>query len=79
MGYKEGKGVMSFHSGDFYSGHWRRNLFHGTGKFLFKQGIIKSYEGEWTYNRKNGRGTMVFSNLDTFEGFFRDDLVRERF
>lgn len=66
---------MSFNTGDYYSGNWRRNLFHGTGKILYKNGVFKSYEGEWVNNRKNGKGIMVFNNLDTFEGFFRDDLV----
>ena len=67
---------MEFLSGTVYSGSWRANQFHGTGKIIYSTGTIQLYDGEWVDNRKCGRGTLYYTNGDCFEGFFKDDMVR---
>merc|ERR1712137_572278 len=74
-GVKEGQGTFTYISGTVYSGSWKRNLYHGTGKLTCKEGVFMSYEGEWHSGRKCGKGIMHFRNYDVYEGLFKDDIM----
>ena len=32
------------------------------------------YEGEWAYDRKEGKGKLTYHNKEEYTGFFKDDL-----
>jgi hypothetical protein len=33
------------------------------------------YEGEWVRGKKEGRGTLIFQNGDTYEGEWKEGLI----
>jgi hypothetical protein len=45
---------------------------HGKGKFYYQDG--GSYEGDWKFNKMNGKGTLFYqSNKKAYEGDWVDD------
>jgi hypothetical protein len=45
---------------------------HGWGKQTWQDG--STYEGEFVHGKKSGKGRIVFSNLDYYDGDWADDL-----
>ena len=39
---------------------------------------IQVYDGEWKDNKKNGRGTLRYSDGDVYDGEFKDGLKHGR-
>ena len=55
-----------------YNGEFKQNLFHGTGRYNWRDG--RSYEGEWAYGQMNGRGIYKWLDGRVYEGEFENDL-----
>ena len=52
---------------------WIKGQYHkGKGKILYEDG--SSYEGEWENFKRQNYGILTLSNLDRYEGDFKDDL-----
>ena len=49
---------------------------HGRGKCEFFGSI---YEGDWEFNKKNGKGVQQFSDSTVYEGDFKNNLPRTFF
>ena len=49
--------IIDYSNKDYYIGHIKDNLKHGKG--IFKTSNYQ-YEGEWKYNKKNGKGDMIY-------------------
>jgi hypothetical protein len=50
---------------------------HGVGVQLFgvtENSSLCRYEGEWSKDKKNGRGICYYPDRSTYEGFFVNDL-----
>jgi hypothetical protein len=60
-----GNGMESFGNGDFYTGEFSRDKFHGNGELISAGG---RYVGEFRYGIKDGFGKMVFKNGCKYEG-----------
>lgn len=75
-GAKKGKGIMTFHDGSVYDGHWSDDRPHGTGVYENFTGYITRYDGEWAKGRKSGKASVKYSDGTTWEGTFVDDVVR---
>ena len=58
-------------TGDRYTGDFARGVFHGQGRFAWKNG--NRYEGAWRLGRKHGQGRLTWAGGDGWEGEFRDD------
>eukprot|EP01038_Epipyxis_sp_PR26KG_P009605 gene9605-12934_t len=67
-----GQGIMNYHNGDIYEGHWENGIKQGTGKFVSSTGII--YEGEFSNDDKNGNGVIrnVATNIIIYDGLFSE-------
>ena len=68
-------GVIPFPGGASYSGEYRENkdklqILHGQGEFT---STAFRYKGEFRDNKKQGRGTYIWSNGNRYEGDFVDD------
>ena len=49
---------------------------HGHGIELFPGGVkIKSYAGNYYNNKRNGQGTLTFSNGNVYAGHFIFDII----
>jgi hypothetical protein len=33
----------------------------------------EKYEGEWVYNKREGKGKQLYGNGDVFDGYFKND------
>ena len=53
---------------EYYEGEFVNGKFHGYGKY--KNGDM-SYEGNWSHNLKDGRGTEI-CGINTYRGLFRE-------
>ncbi|PJF33420.1 MAG: hypothetical protein CUN57_02235, partial [Phototrophicales bacterium] len=68
-GRRNGKGI--FRSAMYtYTGHWKNNAMHGTGKMKMKSG--DSYTGHWRNNLPNGTGKFKYKNGDVLQGQWTD-------
>ena len=54
----EGKGTFVNARGDVYEGTFKNGFKHGKGRIVYKAGG-GYYEGEWSYNKIEGKGTML--------------------
>lgn len=62
----DGRGTMTYPSGDEYSGIWKHEMRHGKGTARYHDGT--RFEGDWLHGECHGEG--VFTNLqgDAFHG-----------
>lgn len=60
---------------DRYEGIWEDNMRNGQGTFWKHEGgrLRREYTGDYKNDRKNGRGTMFFSNDNRYDGMWLDD------
>jgi len=68
-GKRDGKGKLTYLSGDVYEGYWKDDMFNGQGKFIDRYGI---YEGEFKNGQQNGKGKLIYANGNIYEGEFKD-------
>jgi hypothetical protein len=81
-GKRHGKGVYLFSGGDKYVGEWANNQWAGFGvhtRALFKDVTTQEefdgyrYEGEFKAGKKDGKGTLLLGNGDSYDGEFMAD------
>lgn len=71
-GLENGKGVLSDKNGKIiYVGQWVNGNINGYGKLCGKDFI---YEGQFVNNKKEGKGSIVYSDSTKYTGQFKNDL-----
>ena len=71
-GLKHGNGHMAWKaSGCSYKGFWQRDMREGYGTFATPE---YSYTGEWSGNKKSGRGVVNYTNGEKHETVWVDDV-----
>ena len=81
---REIKGVMIYNNGAKYEGEWKDNKKHGKGIFISshylncetKPGL--KYEGEFSYDKFEGFGKVIYSNGDKYEGEWKNNKQHGR-
>ena len=75
-GFKSGKGTQKQPDGDKYIGEFKKDQYHGYGKYLWSESneTEESYEGDFYEGDFRGFGTMVYRNGDKYEGEYKKDL-----
>ena len=58
-------------NGDLYVGGVYGSLYHGKGKKFWKE-TGNSYEGDWVYDHRTGKGRFTWANGNYYEGDFVD-------
>ena len=66
---------MQHKNGDFYSGHWKKGLYHGHGVLNCVTGGMVSYDGTWENGVRHGKGTIYFRNGSKYEGHLKENVV----
>ena len=56
-------------NGDLYVGSVYGSLYHGKGKKFWKE-TGNSYEGDWVYDHRTGKGRFTWANGNYYEGDF---------
>ena len=70
----EGKGTMKWiKDKQTYSGEWKNNVRHGTGKMYYSNGTI--YSGEWKNDSIHGEGIMEYKDGRQYEGVWTDKFT----
>lgn len=62
---------IRYPNGDLYVGGVHGSLYHGKGKITWKE-TGNSYEGDWVYHHKTGKGKYTWANGAYYEGDFVD-------
>ncbi len=65
----EGKGKLISNRGDVYEGYFKNGFKHGKGIVRYKNGV-SYYEGDWYYNKIEGKGCLVDDFGNKYEGDF---------
>lgn len=73
-GKKHGKGKLERYNQEVYEGDFENDKKHGTGKLIFLKDL-NEYEGEFCWNKLNGRGIYRWSNGDYYEGEFSNNNI----
>ncbi|UQZ89024.1 hypothetical protein C4J81_07355 [Deltaproteobacteria bacterium Smac51] len=80
-GLISGQGVLETHSGydgmllQRYEGEMKNGRYDGRGRLtsFYRDGTFSEYEGPWVRDLKGtGRGRMVYTNGDVYEGEFKN-------
>ena len=69
-GFKHGRGIYKYASGDLYEGDYQFDLKHGNGKMLFATG--DEYVGQWERDEFHGKGRYTFNQKDSLNGQFKN-------
>ncbi len=71
-GLENGKGVLADKNGKIvYVGQWTNGNLNGYGKYC---GVDYVYEGQFVNNKKEGKGSLVYSDSSKYNGQFKNDL-----
>lgn len=81
QGVMEGIGTMKFGmscpSLDLYTGEWRSNKFHGTGRLLYQYfhapNVPAEYSGEFKFGKMDGKGRRTAPRGESYEGNWKED------
>ena len=68
-GVREGRGKMTFASGNTYNGQWKNGMMHGLGEFVFA-GTGERYVGEFVNGAYNGQGKLYYPSGHVYDGSF---------
>jgi len=69
-GVPDGKGTITFPSGNKYEGEWKNGKYHGQGTYTWFSG--NKYEGEYKDGKYHGQGTYTYPSGDKYVGEWRD-------
>ena len=69
----EGRGTLQTLRGDVYEGDFKNGFKHGSGRMRYANGI-SSYEGDWSYNKIEGKGISVDELGNRYEGNFLGNM-----
>ena len=64
--YRQGKGVMRYHSGRIYEGTWDNDQRSGEGYEKFENGNV--YKGNFSNGRAHGKGVYQWVSGEVYEG-----------
>jgi hypothetical protein len=73
-----GKGLINYTFGDYYSGYFVNNKKEGKGKIYYNNNC---YEGDFKDDKKNGKGILKIYNksssrsIVTYDGIFSNDVL----
>ena len=81
LGYRHGDGVQTWPNGDRYIGAWSTGFPHGNGSYTWAcppgaaefMGRPMVYVGQFQEGRRNGFGTMYYSDGSVYEGLWQDN------
>lgn len=75
-----GYGTAEYKSGDVYTGYFKDGKRNGTGQMSILQfndiimnNEIAKFDGNWKFNNRNGKGSMVWPDGSKFEGTWVND------
>ena len=69
----DGDGVLKTLAGDLYQGKFRNGFKHGKGQITYGNGGW--YQGDWSYNKKEGQGvSLEAGNNSKYEGRFLGNM-----
>lgn len=68
----EGKGILTLQNNDTYCGFFRDDMRNGLGKLKTAQ---YEYYGPYRDDKKEGKGTVIFTDGTKFEGWFQNDRI----
>jgi hypothetical protein len=60
--------------GDVYQGFFKNGFKHGKGIIYYKGGAGGSYDGDWVYNKIEGKGVLIDAQGNQYEGDFKDNM-----
>ena len=67
--HMNGKGKMTWSSGEVYEGGWQHGLQHGRGTMRWLD--RRMYVGEWSCGKPNGNGLMLYPDGRREQGQWR--------
>ena len=73
-GNLDGKGVFIWNNGIKYIGNWKKGSMDGEGTLYDKDNKL-IFEGNYIYNKKNGKGRFIYKDNEYYEGEFLDDKM----
>jgi hypothetical protein len=65
-GQRHGKGIFMVGNGDYYSGMFEKNLYHGAGTLVSCE--LGKFEGDWSCGKPSGRMRIEYHNGNVYEG-----------
>ena len=68
----KGKVEYRYSNGDLYVGEVHGQSFNGKGKMFWKS-TGNTYEGDWVYDYRSGKGRFTWANGNYYEGDFVSD------
>lgn len=71
---KNGMGMFTWESGNYYRGCYKDDERHGYGEMYWKDGSC--YKGEWVRGIQNGYGKMEFPDGRLKEGLFENNTFK---
>ena len=72
IGDREGK--FTYSNGDYYEGEFVTGQRHGRGVMIYASDD-SMYDGEWRFNKQEGRGTKNWGDGIVYEGEWKDDKM----
>ena len=72
-GKREGKGIISYSTGEKYEGEFRNGLKDGFGIETYNDG--NKYIGEWKDEKKHGKGKFLLLNGGVIICVFNEDCL----
>lgn len=71
-GTKDYHRAYEWPDGTKYAGSWKKDTFHGPGKFTYPNGT--TFEGNWVDGHANGFGILRTFDGCLFEGEWKNDM-----
>jgi hypothetical protein len=68
-----GKAKAKYPNGDSYEGEITDFFKNGKGVMTYQVGKMKTYDGEWRGDKRDGYGVAKYCNGDVYEGEFRSN------
>lgn len=72
LGFLNGQGTFTFHTGEVYEGAWENNAMSGNGKLTATAG---TYEGQYQNSMRSGSGTFVWNDGTKYVGQWANDKL----
>ncbi len=69
-----GYGRRTYHGGNFFEGYFKKDEFHGKGKYVYSKDYNeKSYVGDFENGNFNGYGVMIYRDGGKYEGHWKNN------
>ena len=60
-------------NGNRYIGEHKNGTPHGKGVMFYNDSKLKSYEGDWVYGKRIGKGTLIWQSGERYVGDWKND------